>query len=171
MTPATAIVTADSEAHLQRVREMFAEYSALLRVLHADPCHSNLDEEAAGLPGAYGPPDGCLLLATVAGQAAGCVGLRKLGDGVCEMKRLFVRPQYRGLKLGRELTRAVIGRARDLGYERVRLDTMAAMTEAQALYRSLGFVPVPPYGPNPIPGAVHMELLLGPAAGTERQPP
>jgi ribosomal protein S18 acetylase RimI-like enzyme len=138
-------------------RVLFREYQAELGV---DLCFQDFDRELAELPGAYGPPDGCLLVAAVDGQLAGCVALRRLGDGVCEMKRLYVRPAFRGQKVGRALAEAVIATARARGYQRMRLDTLPSMSQASELYRSLGFTEIAPYYRNPVAGARFLELAL-----------
>ena len=141
----------------EEVRELFREYQAELGV---DLCFQGFDRELAELPGDYGPPDGSLLVASVDGELAGCVALRRLGDGVCEMKRLYVRPAFRRRRVGRALAETVIATARERGYGRMRLDTLPSMTEASALYRSLGFREIAPYYRNPVPGARFLELEL-----------
>jgi putative acetyltransferase len=139
------------------VRELFVEYA---RDIGVDLCFQGFEQELAELPGRYAPPEGRLLLAWQGRVPAGCVALRKLDEGICEMKRLYVRPAFRGSSLGRELANAIIAAARDSGYERMRLDTLASMKPAIALYESLGFKHVAPYCHNPITDAVFMELQL-----------
>jgi len=139
------------------IKGLFVEYADSLGF---ELCFQNFDEELANLPGDYAPPDGCLLLATYRDKVAGCVGLRKLSDGICEMKRLYVRPDLQGLKIGRALAEAVIERARSIGYARMRLDTVPSMEVARRLYISLGFNDIEPYRHNPIESAVFMELKL-----------
>jgi GNAT superfamily N-acetyltransferase len=124
-------------------------------------CFQNFDRELAELPGDYSPPDGRLLLAEYEGQLAGCVGLHRLGSEVCEMKRLYLRPTFRGKGLGRSLAESVIAESRSIGYTRMRLDTVEPiMKDAVAMYRRLGFKEITPYRPNPITGAMYMELEL-----------
>jgi putative acetyltransferase len=146
-----------SPADLETARALFLEYQKALAI---SLCFQNFDAEVAGLPGAYAEPAGRLLLAVAGEEPAGCVALRKLEEGICEMKRLWVRPAYRGTRLGRRLAQTVVGEARTAGYRAVRLDTLPSMREAQALYVSLGFVDIPPYNDHPIEGTRFMELTL-----------
>jgi ribosomal protein S18 acetylase RimI-like enzyme len=147
---------------LAQARTLFEEYAASLPV---DLAFQGFAEELAGLPGAYTTPSGCLLLGRLHGELAGCIAVRALEPHLCEMKRLYVRPGFRGTGLGRSLVEAAVEAARARGYAAMRLDTLATMTTARALYRSLGFRPIPPYRHNPIPGAEFLELALRPAEG------
>ena len=152
----------DSSALLDATRELFTEYAQALGI---DLCFQNFEAELAGLPGDYAAPQGCLLLAFVDGALAGCGGLRPLGDvdyaNACEMKRLYVRPAFRRFGLGRLLTQALIDGAAQAGYSVMLLDTLDEMEAARGLYESLGFVEVPPYYFNPIPGAHYLKVELG----------
>jgi GNAT superfamily N-acetyltransferase len=144
--------------HIEQARSLFLEYG---RSLGFSLCFQSFDEELKTLPGAYAPPNGRLLLARYAGHAAGCIALRQLEAGVCEMKRLYVRPDDRGLGLGRMLVDRVIAEAHAIGYERMRLDTVAsAMQDAVALYRRMGFQEIAAYSAIPIQSALWMELVL-----------
>ena len=148
----------ESDGDIHQARLLFQEYAAWLGF---SLCFQNFDKELAGLPGDYSPPDGRLLLAWENDQVAGCVALRKIGDATGEMKRLYVRPEFRGKGLGRTLTGTVIKAARDIGYERLRLDTLPGkMDQAIAMYRSLGFRSIEPYYDNPYADAAYMELTL-----------
>jgi putative acetyltransferase len=152
------IIQAQTEADLLHIRELFAEYVEWLGI---NLCFQNYDKELAELPGEYAPPDGRLLIAYAGEEVAGCVALRSLGDGVCEMKRLYVRPAFRGERLGWKLVELVLEEARKIGYERIRLDTLPGkMDRAIAMYRVLGFKDIEPYYHNPVTGAAFMELAL-----------
>lgn len=157
--PSFTIVQADSAARIAQARELFLEYG---RSLGFSLCFQSFDQELAGLPGDYAPPDGRLLLAEYEGHLAGCVALHKLEAGNCEMKRLYLRPAFRGKGLGRALAERIIREAREIGYRCVRLDTVEpVMKDAVALYRGLGFRSIAPYRANPMAGALYMELNLG----------
>jgi ribosomal protein S18 acetylase RimI-like enzyme len=147
-----AALIADAD-DVELVRTLFREYADSLGV---DLSFQGFEQELEALPGGYD----AVLVATVGGVAAGCVGVRPLEDGTCEMKRLYLRPSARGTGLGRVLAGAAIARARELGYARMRLDTLPSMTEARALYRSLGFVEIEPYRHNPVVGTSFLELEL-----------
>jgi ribosomal protein S18 acetylase RimI-like enzyme len=139
------------------VRALFLEYAAWLDV---DLGFQDFETELRCLPGKYSPPDGAILLAIEGGAAAGCVAMRPLLPAICEMKRLWVRPAYRKHGVGRLLAAAIIARARAAGYARMRLDTLASMTPALALYRGLGFYEVPAYYHNPHADTVYLEKVL-----------
>lgn len=152
------LIQAALPEHIEQTRTLFLEYGASLGF---SLCFQSFDEELKSLPGAYAAPSGRLLLAQYEQQAAGCVALRKLEGDICEMKRLYVRPTYRGKGLGRILVERVIAEARAIGYERMRLDTIvSSMQDAVELYRRMGFKEIAPYRENPIEGALYMELLL-----------
>jgi GNAT superfamily N-acetyltransferase len=166
-----SIVPADNPVRIEAVRELFKEYAASLSF---NLCFQSFEEELARLPGEYAPWSGMLLLGLMEDQAAGCVAFHRLegemagphgdlhnGSEVCEMKRLYVRPEFRGSGLGRELIDSILNCAAAVGYRRMRLDTVPSeMGKAVEIYRKLGFVEIPAYRPNPIPGAKYMELDL-----------
>jgi GNAT superfamily N-acetyltransferase len=150
------IIRPASLADLDEIRTMLREYAAWLEV---DLCFQNFEQELAALPGEYAPPRGRLLIA----ESAGCVALRPLpsnNDEICEMKRLYVRPEHRGSGLGKRLVLSIVEEARGIGYRRMRLDTMPKMDRAQGLYAALGFREIAPYRYNPEPGARFLELDL-----------
>jgi putative acetyltransferase len=156
------IVQALAEPAISQARTLFREYATSPGV---ETCLQDFEREVASLPGPYGPPAGRLLLALRQGpegydEPVGCVGLRKLEDGACELKRLYVRPALRGEGAGRALIESVIVEARALGYRKMRLDTLPIMHEAQTLYKRLGFFEIPAYLENPTPNALCFELAL-----------
>jgi ribosomal protein S18 acetylase RimI-like enzyme len=151
------IAPAQSAEDLECVRVLFREYA---QGVAAPCCFADFERELAGLPGEYASPAGALFLARDGAGAAGCVALRALDSRSAEMKRLYVRAQYRGAGLGRALAGAAIAAAREARYARMVLDTLPKMTEAIALYRALGFRPTGPYSPTPTPSAIFFELLL-----------
>jgi GNAT superfamily N-acetyltransferase len=156
------IVPVQSEETLSQARDLFREYATMPGVA---PCVEDFEREVAALPGSYAPPIGRLLLALREspggqGEVAGCGALRKFDEGACEMKRLYVRPTFRGTGTGRELVKELIAEARSIGYRRMLLDTLPSMNEAHKLYRTLGFREIPSYQKNPIPGALFFELAL-----------
>ena len=153
-----SFVQAETPEQIAQARELFLEYA---KSLGFSLCFQNFEKELANLPGDYGPPEGCLLLAEYDGQLAGCVALHKFDDKICEMKRLYLRPQFRGKGFGRALTYRIIAEARTIGYQRMRLDTVEpVMKDAVAMYRRIGFREIAPYCNNPIAGALYMEILL-----------
>lgn len=152
------IAPASFPTDLPTITQLFRAYAASLPI---DLGYQGFDGELASLPGKYAPPHGALLIARDAnGEALGCVAMRPLEAGVCEMKRLYVAPAGRGRGLGKHLALAIVEAARTAGYREMRLDTLASMAEAQALYRSLGFVEIAPYYESPIPNTVFMSLSL-----------
>ena len=154
----TEITLATSAKQIEEARTLFREYEAWLGM---SLCFQSFEEEVAGLPGKYDPPIGRLYLAYVDGEPAGCIALRKLEPGVCEMKRLYLRESARGLGLGVRLIEQVIADAREIGYAKMRLDTYPPkMEKAVSLYEAHGFYEIPPYYDNPHAGVLYMEKTL-----------
>jgi putative acetyltransferase len=157
------LIQVKSDKEVQEARTLFEEYAAGLGI---NLCFQNFDKELAELPGDYVPPSGRLFLAIEDDLIAGCVAVRKIrdgttGEGICEMKRLYVRPEFRGRGLGRTLVDGIVAAAREIGYARMRLDTLPGkMDQAIAMYRSFGFKEIEPYYDNPVAGAAFMELEL-----------
>ena len=162
MTDQISIRQAATDTEIEAVRRLFREYEAFLGV---DLGFQNFDAEFAGLPGKYARPDGDLLIGLNGNRILGCVAVRRLDHGVCEMKRLYVRPEARGTGLGRRLALEIIAIARELGYSVMRLDTLDRLTEAMCLYETLGFRRTAPYYENPLKGVVYWELPLVPGKG------
>ena len=152
------IVEANTDDLIAKARALFEEYAASLGF---DLGFQNFDQELEDFPVQYSPPAGRLFLALAENRPIGCVGLRFFAKGVCEMKRLYVRPDFRGRKAGRLLAQAAFKAGKSIGYESMRLDTLSSMESANTLYQSLGFRQIPPYRHNPIEGAIYMELNLG----------
>jgi len=151
------IFAVETNEEFEIAKELLVEYADSLGF---DLTFQNFNKELANFPGEYSSPRGCLLLAEYENQLVGCVALRPLSDEICEMKRLYVKPKFRGLGIGRTLADAIIEKARRIGYSYMRLDTVPSMKAARALYESLDFKRINPYRYNPIEGAEFMELKL-----------
>ena len=152
------IIQAETAEQIEQAQKIFREYEAWIGL---SLCFQNFDDEVKNLPGKYAAPEGRLFLAFAGGKLAGCVALRKLEDGVCEMKRLFVKENARGRRIGVTLLEKLIEEARTIGYEKMRLDTFPPkMGKAVRLYESYGFRAIPPYYPNPYGDTLFMELAL-----------
>jgi len=153
-----AIFQVETPSQITQARELFLEYA---QSLGFSLCFQNFDKELAQLPGDYAPPDGRLFLAEHDGKLAGCGAFHRLDVTSCEMKRLYIRPDFRGLGLGKTLAQRILAEAASIGFKRIRLDTVAGtMDDAIALYRRLGFREIDPYRSNPIAGALYMEMDL-----------
>ena len=160
------LVEANTASQFAAARILIEEYAAQIGALMGvDLGFQNFAAELNQLPVMYGPPSGCLVLASGVAEWVGCCAVRRFDDGVCEMKRLYIRPSARGANLGRQLAEGLVARARTLGYRRMVLDTLEGMIAAQTLYRSLGFRETKPYYSNPVAGVMYMELILGAAQG------
>jgi carbonic anhydrase len=151
------LIQAKSVEEIEFARALFTEYAASLNY---SLCFESFDKELASLPGEYAPPSGRLVLAMYRGGAVACVALRKIDDASCEMKRLYVQPDFRREGIGLMLVEAIIDEARSIGYKKIRLETTPGMEAAVALYKFLEFEEIPPYVSDPIPGAIYMELGL-----------
>ena len=161
MLPAYSLVEARTALQFEAARALIQEYAAYIgALLGVDLSFQNIEAELNQLPDMYGPPSGCLLLAGSDELWVGCAALRRFSDGVCEMKRLYVKPDARGANLGRRLAETLVIKAGLLGYRRMVLDTLGAMTAARTLYGSLGFIEAKPYYVNPMEGVSYMELVL-----------
>jgi len=151
------IVEANTDELIAKAKDLFQEYAASLEF---DLGFQNFDQELNSFPGQYSEPSGRLYLALCERQPIGCVGLRYFEKGICEMKRLYVKPNFRGKQAGRALAEASIQAARNIGYAYMRLDTLPSMESANKLYKSLGFEQIEPYRHNPIEGTIYMQLKL-----------
>lgn len=151
------LIPVEGTDRLDMIRQLFLEYA---QSLDFDLCFQDFETELASLPGKYARPDGALILAQVDGQPAGCVALRGISEEACEMKRLYVRDAYRGLRIGQALIGRIIEEAAKRHYRFIRLDTAPTMQKAQSLYQSFGFYDIEPYIYNPLQGARYMERKL-----------
>jgi ribosomal protein S18 acetylase RimI-like enzyme len=151
------IFAAETDEHIKIFHQLFKEYEKYLDI---DLRFQDFETELANLPGVYTPPEGCMLLAEYDNKIAGCVALKKIGEGICEMKRLYVRPEFRGKAIGRKLSEAIIEEARKIGYKKMRLDSLKRLNQAISLYQSMGFKEIKPYVFNPLDDVVYMEVVL-----------
>lgn len=151
------IKQANTKSEIEAVRKLFREYH---KFLNADLCFQSFEEELANLPGKYVHPEGRILIGLIDKKIVGCVAVRKLEGTVCEMKRLYVKPETRGTGLGAKLAEQIIKIAQNLGYQTMRLDTLERLTDAMNLYKKLGFKKTEAYYKNPLPGVIYWELDL-----------
>jgi ribosomal protein S18 acetylase RimI-like enzyme len=151
------IIQAVTKEQIKIAKNLFLEYAGSLDF---ELCFQDFDTELAELPGEYEAPDGRLFIAELDNKPAGCIALRKIDTNICEMKRLYVKPEYRELGIGKKLAYKLVEEARKIGYKKMRLDTVPSMKTAQNLYYSMGFREIKPYRANPVPGALYMELTL-----------
>lgn len=150
-------VRVEAGDNLKKIKKLFREYEEFLGF---ELCFQDFENELKNLPGKYATPEGRLIMARVDGDIAGCVALKKIAEGICEMKRLYVRPEFRGQKLGRKLAEYIISEAMEIGYDKMRLDTLQRLKPALELYRSLGFHEISAYVHNPLEDVVYMEKVL-----------
>jgi putative acetyltransferase len=169
MKPALCLELIDSAQHAQlpALRELLLEYQ---RHIGVDLCFQSFEEEMEELPGSYAPPDGRLYVALMDGAVAGCIALRRHDTQTAEMKRLFVRPVFHGQGLGKQLAEHIVQDARQIGYQRILLDTLPSMQAAQAMYERLGFADAPAYVYNPVAGVRYMQLALQRRQSDQRFP-
>jgi putative acetyltransferase len=151
------IIEATTLEHIEVARTLFREYQEFLNV---DLCFQGFEEELASLPGKYASPKGVILLAEVDGDIAGCVAVREIKDGICEMKRLYVKEQFRGLSIGQSLAVEIIKQAKNFNYQKMQLDTLQRLETAMGIYQKLGFKKISPYYANPLDEVVYWELDL-----------
>lgn len=157
MNDTLKLTIADSDAHFEDGKRLFREYAAALPI---DLAFQGFEEELDTVQEQYGPPSGALVLAYAGERAVGCAGVRSKGAGIAELKRMYVQPEHRGHQLGRLLLERSVSVAKDLGYEKLRLDTLASMTGARRLYESFEFQVIPAYYANPHEDAIYMEKVL-----------
>ena len=157
MAETASLVFVDSGEDLVHIKELFIEYAKSLGV---DLSFQGFEEELKSLPGKYSEPEGSIVLALVGEKPAGCAALRRITEQICEMKRLYVRDEFRGVGLGRELADRIIERAKELDYKYIRLDTLPTMERAQDMYRDMGFYEIEPYIFNPVEGTKYLEKKL-----------
>lgn len=157
MTDTLKLIIAHSEAHFEDGKRLFREYAASLPI---DLAFQRFEEELDTVQDQYGPPSGALVLAYAGGRAVGCAGVRSKGQGIGELKRMYVQPEFRGHQLGRLLLERSVSMAKELGYKKLRLDTLASMTGARRLYESFGFGIIAAYYDNPHADAIYMEKVL-----------
>jgi ribosomal protein S18 acetylase RimI-like enzyme len=157
MTDLIKFNSINSGDDLLHVKELFIEYAKSLGV---DLSFQGFEEELNSLPGKYAEPEGCIIIALVGETPAGCVALRKIDNRRCEMKRLYVRSGFQGMEIGKELAERIVNKAKELGYDYIRLDTLPTMKRAQKLYREMGFYEIEPYIFNPVEGTKYLEKKL-----------
>ena len=157
MNDAPQLVIAESDQHFDEGKTLFQEYAASLDI---DLAFQGFTKELETVRAQYGPPAGALVLVYVGEQVAGCAGVRKQGPEIAELKRMYIKPEFRGYRIGRMLLERSVSVAVDLGYKKIRLDTLASMTAARKLYEAFGFEIIPAYYPNPHADAIYMEKVL-----------